>query len=62
LTTQQLRGSVLASLGLRYRVRIATSPDIAMVCGTAAGIQTARWVGTTQVPALVRTVITPREA
>jgi len=43
-------------------VRIATVPDIVMVWGTAAGIQTVRWVGTTQVPALVRTVMTPREA
>ena len=60
--TQQFRGRARASRGLRYRVRIATVPDIAMLCGTRAGIQTARWVGTTQAPALVRTVITPREA
>jgi len=37
-------------------------PDIVIVCGTAAGIQTARWVGTTHVAALLRTVITPWEA
>jgi len=61
-TTQQFRGTVLVSRGVRYRVRIATVPDIVMVWGTAAGIQTVRWVGTTQVPALVRTVMTPREA
>jgi hypothetical protein len=62
LTTQQSRGNLLTSRGLRYKVRIATVPDIVMVCGTAAGIQTARCVGTTQAPSLVRTVITPREA
>ena len=61
-TTQQSRRRVLANHGLRYRVRIATLPDIVIVCGTAAGIQAARWVGTTHVAALLRTVITPREA
>lgn len=61
-TTQHSLGKVFASLVLKYRVRIATVPDIVMVCGTAAGIQTARWVGTTHVPSSVRTVITPREA
>ncbi len=61
-TTQQFRGSAFASRGLKYRVRIATVPDIVMVCGTDAGIQTARCVGTTQAPTPVRTVITPREA
>jgi hypothetical protein len=35
---------------------------MAMLWGILAGIHTARWVGTTHVPALVRTVITPREA
>jgi hypothetical protein len=61
-TTQQSRGRVLARRCLRYKVRIATVPDIMMVCGTSAGIQTARCVGTTQAPWLMRTVITPREA
>ena len=61
-TTQQARGKLLASRGLRYKVRIATIPDIVMLCATPAGIQTARCVGTTQAPEPVRTVITPREA
>ena len=51
-----------ARRGLKYRVRIATPPDMVMVCGIAAGIQTARCVGTTQAQSLVRTVITPRDA
>lgn len=41
-TTQQSRGRVLARRGLRYKVRIATVPNIVMVCGIVAGIQTAR--------------------
>ena len=41
---------------------MATVPDMVIVCGRVSGIQTARWVGTTQVPVLVRTVITPRDA
>jgi len=51
LITQQSRGSPLAIRGFKYRVRIATTPDIVMVCETSAGIQTARLGGTTQVPA-----------
>jgi len=61
-TTQQFRGSAFASRFLKYRVRIATVPDIVIVCGIRAGIHTARSVGTTQMPSFVRTVITPREA
>jgi len=61
-TTQQSRGNFLANRGLRYKVRIATVPDMTMVCGTVAGIQTARCVGTTQAPSPVRTVMTPQEA
>src|SRR5579863_10731585 len=62
LITQQSRGGPLARRGLRYSVRIATTPDIVIVCGIVAGIQTARCGGTTQVPLRVFTVITPREA
>jgi len=60
--TQHCRGSIRASLGFKYNVRIATGPDIAMLCGMFAGIQTARCVGTTHAPCSVRMVITPREA
>jgi hypothetical protein len=52
----------IATRGFKYRVRIATSPDIVMVCENSAGIQTARLGGTTQVPSRVRIVITPRDA
>jgi len=62
LITQQSGGSPLASRGFRYSVRIATEPDIVTMCGTPAGIHTARWGGTTHVPSRLRTVITPREA
>jgi len=62
LTTQQCRGNVPDSLVLKYSVRIDTEPDMVMVCGTEAGIHTARWGGTTQAPSPVRTVITPRDA
>ena len=44
------------------KLAIETQPDMAMECPTAAGIQTARWDGTTQVPSSVWTVITPSEA
>ena len=47
-TTQQSRGSDFVKRGFRYRVRIATLPDILIVWGELAGIQTARSVGTTQ--------------
>jgi hypothetical protein len=43
-------------------VRMATLPDMLIVCGTASGIQTARWIGTTHAPLSVLTVITPDEA
>ncbi len=62
LITQQSRGSPCAIRGFKYRVRIATAPDIVIVCETSAGIQTARLGGTTQVPSPVRMVITPRDA
>jgi hypothetical protein len=45
-----------------YNVRMATEPDMVILWGTAAGIHTARWVGTTHMPSPVRTVITPRDA
>jgi hypothetical protein len=41
---------------------MATTPDIVIVCGIWAGIQTARCGGTTHVPFRVLTVMTPREA
>ena len=62
LTTQQALGMDVANLAFRYSVRIATLPDIEIVCGTASGIHTARWVGTTQVPSRVCTVMTPLDA
>jgi hypothetical protein len=61
-TTQHPRGRDLASRGLKYKVRIATAPDIVIECLIAFGIQTARCVGTTHAATLVRTVITPCEA
>jgi hypothetical protein len=62
LITQQPRGSPFAIRDFKYRVRIATAPDIVIVCDTSAGIQTARLGGTTHVPSRVRIVITPRDA
>jgi len=62
LITQQSPGTPFAIRGFKYRVRIATAPDIAIVCETFSGIQTARLGGTTQVPSRVRMVITPRDA
>jgi hypothetical protein len=50
LITQQSPGTPFAIRGFKYRVRIATAPDIAIVIETSAGIQTARLGGTTQVP------------
>lgn len=41
-TTQQPRGRALDSRRLTYRVGIVTAPDIVMLRGMAAGIQTAR--------------------
>ncbi len=59
LITQQPRGSPFAIRGFKYSVRIATAPDIVMVCETSAGIHTARLGGTTHVSSRVRIVITP---
>lgn len=62
LITQQSAGSPFAIRRFKYRVRIATAPDIVIECEISAGIQTARLGGTTQVPSRVRIVITPRDA
>src|SRR5260370_30899326 len=61
LMTQQSSGNPFASRGLKYRVRIATEPDMVIVCETFAGIQTARCGGTTPGPSQERNVINPRE-
>jgi hypothetical protein len=42
LITQQSRNSGFANPDLKYKVRIATLPDIVMLCEIRAGIQTAR--------------------
>ncbi|HXO34996.1 MAG TPA: hypothetical protein VN901_21890 [Candidatus Acidoferrales bacterium] len=42
LITQQSDGNSFASPDFKYKVRIATDPDIVIVCETRAGIQTAR--------------------
>jgi hypothetical protein len=61
-STQHRRGRPFAIRGFKYRVRIATAPDIVIVWDISAGIQTARLGGTTQVTSRVRIVITPRDA
>jgi hypothetical protein len=62
LTTQQVLGRCRTIRARKYTVRIETEPDMTMLCGVFAGIQTARRAGTTHVPWSVRTVITPRFA
>ena len=43
-------------------MRIATGPDMSIRWRTFAGTQTARCAGTTQAPASLCTLITPRDA
>ena len=60
-TTEQFRGNDLSPClpGRIYSMRTATTPLISKWYWKPAGIQTARWGGTTQAHWPVRTVITP---